>query len=361
MSPLSPLCYIIHDRKKSVGLVIVMILELLVYFGALIYTNSFENLKIDGSLAVFLAGNTVSETPSESFEEFKEKIKSDRRLDSFECNSFGSYSWNTVFNNVSSNILLEFSSVESFEKYCVKTGISCDTSALKDKSIIMSKMLAVNNGVKVGDTIDEKVFPKINSSYTFDLMTDEKGYSAYSINKNIDNEMIIIFPSDGKSFDMMKSIAEEYIGDLKSDVMFIEGMYENNTVSFFSLVILVFSLILYSAILLIMINAVFSGAYQTRSFEFALYKAVGIRKRKIVWKIISEIICIQLLALITGGIILYTFLYLFNNIVLYPQGKYICYYNPYAVMILAGVVLIVNVPLIISRAFQVVMVKIRNY
>lgn len=364
MSPLSPFYYIFHDKKKTVGLIVLMMLELVVYFGILVYSVDFdftEYINSDIPLVVLFPRYTIDETEQDSFEKFKEKIEREQRLDLIEFNFGEYYSWNTIFSGVSNNWVLTFSSVESFEEYCARTGISCDTSVLKDGSIIMSKMLAKNNGINIGDTIDDKVFPDFHEIYTFDVMTDEKGYKAYAINENVDSEMIMIFPSDGKSFDIIEKITEEYIGDLKNKVFLMNGTGYFSMVGMSSFVMSLINLVFYSLALSIMINAVFTGAYQTRSFEFALYKAVGIRKRKIVWKIFSEIVCIQLLALIIGGIILFTFLYLFNNIVLYPQGKYISYYSQYALAFLAGVVLTVNIPLIISRIFQVLTVKIRNY
>lgn len=365
MSPLSSFNFIFHDLKKTVGLVIMMILELTVYFGTLVYENAWESLDTDtdnSQYTVYLIPNKCDETVLESFEKFKGKIEMDERVDYIGFDIISSYSWETIINSVSCDYIKAFSTVESFERYCEKTGISCDTSSLKDGSIIMSRMLAQNNGVKVGDTIDSRVFSDLNRSFTFDLMTEEKGHKAYAIVENADDMLIMIFPSDGKSYDILENITEEYIGDLKNYVSLLPyGISKEINISLDSLNFFAADLVFYSVILSIMINAVFMGAYHPRSFEFALYKAVGIRKRRIVWKIFSEILCMQLLAFISGGIIMFTILYLLNNMVLYPQGKFISYFGQYSAGSLAVVVLLVNVPLLISRVVQVMTVKIRNY
>ncbi len=361
MNPLSSLYYIFHDSRKTIGLVILMILELTIYLGTLIFMNCFENTyDISGNTYFAVFNQNADYASVESFNKLRDRIAMDDRMDYIECNRKGKYSWNTIFNNVSEKNFIVFSSVENFEKYCSKEDICCDTSVLKDGSVIMSSFLADNKGVSVGDTIDEKVFSGMKGSFSFDLAIEEKSYKAYIIDYSIENEMLMIYPSDEKEKDI-GNIAKDYIDKDENGITFADSMDSWDDISYYSCIIFAVDMVFYSVILSIMINAVFVGSYQTRSFEFALYKAVGIRKRRIVGKIISEIVCIQLLALILGGMILFVFLYLFNNLVLYPKGKYISYCNRDAVYFLRTVILMVNIPLIISRSIQVKHVKIRNF
>ena len=60
------------------------------------------------------------------------------------------------------------------------------------------------------------------------------------------------------------------------------------------------------------------------------------------------------IALVIGSAVSFVFLYLFNNLVLYPDGLYLRYFNSTALiyMVLCNVIIIV--PLIITRCRQMI-------
>ena len=122
-----------------------------------------------------------------------------------------------------------------------------------------------------------------------------------------------------------------------------------------------FIVILLSIILAVTINAAFVGMYQRRNFEFAVYRAIGISKKRIVGKIVGELVLLDLGTLTLGGLVFFLALYLFNNLVLYPAGKYLTYFHPLALVGLVLCNVTILVPLIVTRCRQLLRADICEY
>ncbi len=122
-----------------------------------------------------------------------------------------------------------------------------------------------------------------------------------------------------------------------------------------------FVLILMAIILAITINAAFVGMYQNRTFEFSVYRGIGYSKKRIVCKIMSELLWLDGIGLAAGGILFFSGLYLFNNLCLYPVGKYLRYFHSIALFGLILCNIIVLIPLFITRCRQLVKADICEY
>ena len=125
--------------------------------------------------------------------------------------------------------------------------------------------------------------------------------------------------------------------------------------------IYLFVIMLLSVILAVTINAAFVGMYQRRNYEFAVYRAIGVYRKAIVNKLVSELLWMDLFALVLGAGVVLLGLYLLNNLVLYPNGMYLRYFHPTA---LTGLVLcnvMVLLPLIFTRCRQLLSADICEY
>jgi len=114
-------------------------------------------------------------------------------------------------------------------------------------------------------------------------------------------------------------------------------------------------------ILSVTVNAAFVGMYQRREFEFAVYRAIGISKKKIIRKIAGEILFMDVIVLIVGGGIFFLALYLFNELVLASSGLYLVYTAPIAVIALVLCNLMTVIPLILTRSRVLLKADICNY
>ena len=117
----------------------------------------------------------------------------------------------------------------------------------------------------------------------------------------------------------------------------------------------------FSVILAITINTAFAGMYQKRNYELSVYRAIGISKKKILRKIINELLLIDAIALFMGGVITILFIYLFNNIVLLPDGKFLEYFHPLAVIGVLICNLLSLFPLVLFRVRQIKKADICEY
>ena len=75
----------------------------------------------------------------------------------------------------------------------------------------------------------------------------------------------------------------------------------------------------------------------------------------------DETVDLDGIALAIGSAVSFVFLYLFNNLVLYPDGLYLRYFNSTALiyMVLCNVIIIV--PLIVTRCRQMLKTDICEY
>lgn len=261
--------------------------------------------------------------------------------------------------------LLSFRNEEDFKTYCEFAGINvkelCEEGKLCDGSVIMSELQAKNRGIKLGDKLVAKDDDEwINQEYTLNAITDEKGYSVYYIS-DTDNMNYIILPTSMNSKEYNNLVTK-----LKSEynVRVLNGDYYREQIhgQLSSLKnIYFFVIILVSVVMAVTINAAFTGMYQHRQGEFALYKAMGISRRKIRLKIILEVLLMDILGLVLGLCILMLGIYLFNHLYLLEHGLQLFYYNK---MSLVGMVicnLIVLIPVTISQSIKLMKADICDY
>ena len=106
---------------------------------------------------------------------------------------------------------------------------------------------------------------------------------------------------------------------------------------------------------------IFQNLKENYEFEFAVYRAIGISKSKLNRKIVGEIITMDLIVLIIGGIIFFLGLYLFNELVLKPNGLYLVYYAPLAIIALILCNIMTVIPLIITRSRVLLKANVCDY
>ena len=91
------------------------------------------------------------------------------------------------------------------------------------------------------------------------------------------------------------------------------------------------------------------------------YNEIEKKLPTIVGKIVGELVCLDFVTLLLGGGIFFLALYLLNNLVLYPAGKYLNYFHPLALtgLLLCNVTILV--PLIVTRCRQLLKADICEY
>ncbi len=368
MSPFSPLYYIKQNKSRCILLMLMLMLSSVIYVGGLYVTgppSTFESLAYTNDHCVYMIDVSGAKKRESHMDEFMAEVKADETLDYiYYAPNMAYFNWDTVMNFTCSSNHMTFGSVEDFKKHCEYLDIEVDYSKLKTGSLVLSELLAKNLGLELGDTIDEFEKSELYNVYegytlTVDYITDQDGYAAYMISDRTSDKAIYLY---GKTITGDALRAKAMTLGAKYDI-FVGGTTMEDIDSQFSAFYFIFSfiVILVSVIIAITINTAFAGMYQKRNYEIAVYRAIGISKKKILRKLAMELIISDIIAVVIGGSVTMLFLYLFNNLALYPKGLYLNYFHPLA---LAGVLicnLVSLVPLILCRVKQIKKADITEY
>lgn len=368
MRPLSPVYYIKENKARCLALIFMLFLGYAAYLGGIYVTNPADNwvLPIKYYNEEFVQAYPKNDNSGEAdiadkFKQFEQKLKQDAELDVIKLGVFSSsLNWETIMTFETGTFYFPFLTVDDFKNYCEHVGISCDFDKLKNGSMIMSEKFAKNKGLKIGDVVDTDYDINIYDTYTLDALTNEDGYTLYFIDDRDENLNILIF-SNGMDHEKITNRISELSKEMGITVVqpSLEEEIGEQFTPFYR--IYYFILILVAIILAVTINATFVGMYQQRKPEFAVYKAIGISKKKVVGKIAGELLCMDVVAMVLGGAIFFTGLYLFNHLVLYPVGKYLNYFHPIAFIGLLVCNIMVIVPLIVTRSRQMLKADICDY
>lgn len=360
MKPFSALYFIKENKIRCMLLVFMIFLGYAAYLGGLYATNVRDGWKlpfkyIDKMALVSFDGTQEEEI--EKLEAFERKTDHDGRIKMLPVSRQNSLNWKTIMGFEIGQYAYTFASVEDFKVYCAYMGVDCDFDKLKNGSMIMSGKMSRNKDMKVGDKIGRSDVETIFGEFTLDALTEEDGYTIYFIDKKLsanDSVMLLSDELDGKG---LKNYALEEYGSYED-----ENLKESIDNQFdFLYSIYVFIVLLMALILAVTICAAFVGMYQRRNFEFAVYRAIGISKQRIIGKISGELLWMDFAAIAAGGIIFFLGLYLFNNMVLYPKGQYLCYFHPLALSGMGLCNIMVVIPLIVTRCRQMLKADICEY
>lgn len=361
MKPFSPMYFVKENKSRCILLMFMLFLCYAAYLGGIYVSNPRDNWNMPiAYYDKFVYVNSVS-GDAEEFADFCREAEESGKAEVIGLGNYNAFSWKTIMGFEEGQFCLTFRSVEDFKAYCEYMDIDCNFENLKSGSMILSERFANNVGLKIGDEIGKDYNQDIYGEFTLDALTKEDGYALYFITDENDTSLraMLIGKSGARSeelYELAYSLEEKY------DIYVHDGLEQNIDGQFESFdLIYTFVILLMAVIMAVTINAAFVGMYQRRNFEFAVYRAIGISKKRIVGKIVSELFCMDAIALVLGGAVFFLGLYLFNNLALYPVGKYLRYYHPMALFGLVLCNLAVIIPLIVTRARQMLKADICEY
>lgn len=361
LKPFSPLYFIKENKARCILLMFMIFLGFGDYLGGLYVTNPLDNWKCFLSYfdEVVYVNPTITDEDLSDFVAFTEELEENDQVTILRMGETEGFQWLTIMGFESGFASLTFCSVEDFRIYCEHFGIQCDFQNLGNGSLILSEKLARNRELEIGDRVNHDTNEAVYGDYTVAAFTQEDGYLQYYINEEAADSFHLLVLGNGISgaevYDLVYDINDRHPVSIYEIRDLITGQLET-----FDMIYL-FVILLLSVILAVTINAAFVGMYQKRNFEFAVYRAIGKGKRAIVRKLLGEFLWMDVLALALGGGVLFLGLYLFNNLVLYPDGRYLRYYHPTALTGLAVCNVMVILPLIVTRCRQLLRADICEY
>ncbi len=364
LKPLSALYFVRENRGRAVALILMLLLGWVTYIGGLYVTNpadNFARMVEDGKKYVLIGQVMTDDELGTDYHGVIDIMTANGDAEIIKLGGDGAdiNVWDSVMGFSCGGISLTFASVDDFKRYCEITDIHCDFEQLKPGSIIMSEVLAKNRKYNIGDTIDYNGKVNEKGDFTFDAISDEPGFVGYTIGFG-ENETMQMLVANKMSMEQIK----EKVDLLHKDYQFYSNMDLDAEIKkqFGSFnAIYSFIVIFLSIILAITINAAFLGMYQKRNYEIAVYRAIGISKKKIFWKLVKEILLLDVISLVCGGIVTFFTIYILNNAFLYDAGKYLSYFHPMALMGLMISNIISIMPLIFMRIRQIKRADVCEY
>lgn len=361
MNPFSPTYFIKENKTRCILLIFMIFLGFSAYLGGLYITNPLDNWRVN----IEYYNNMVSvsqlsnDENGQDYKSFIAEIIKDNKVEIINLTDWNGFSWGSIMGFDQGQCTFSFNTVDDFKAFCEYHIIDCDFDSLKYGSMIMSEKFAKNKGLNIGEKINKDYDINIYGEFTLDAVTKEDGYTLYFINSSTRTSNCLLLGTQIKG-----KALYDYVNSFKNDynVFVYKGLYEDIKSQFemFNM-IYIFIVILMAIIMAVTINAAFVGMYQRRTCEFAVYRAIGISKKQIIKKIAGELLFMDLISLIIGGGVFFISLYLFNNMVLYPVGKYLKYYHSTALFGLLLCNVMVVIPLILTRCKRLLKADICEY
>ena len=365
MKSFSPMYFIKENKARCAVLIFMIFLSFAAYFAGLYVMNvvtSFEEFGeelYDSTALVF-----VKTRDEEGFQGYRDAVEAMRQEEDVLYVDLGYYNYLNIESIMSFTVgyqSLTFINKEDFKLFCEMKDIFCDVDSLGSRSAVMSERMANRLGLKVGDVLTPEEFSGVSEPFTLEAITNQTTYAYYFLAEGAEpmNAMVLNTGMEKEKFatylDRLEAQYPVRMHGYEEDKAEVDRTFSFLPKIYFSAIILI------AVIMAVTVNAVFVGVYQSRTFEFAVYRAIGMGKRKITGKIVGELLWIQGIALIGGGVFFFLGLYLFNHLVLYPKGLYLDYFNDVAFYGLALCNVIILVPLIITRCRQMHRADICEY
>ncbi len=352
MNPLSPIYYI-RNNKGRAALIIFMLFFTTLMFMAGNYVASCDwywEDAIDSSEKIALVECIPGDEAWSDYHATLEEMRADSRLHVMERTGygFGGLSWYCTIGIEMGSSSFVFNSKEDMEAAAKRLGLSVDLSKVKDHSIVVSKALAKNKGIHLGDTIDGTVDENLNEEFTVDALIEDDTFETFFLVHDEKNLVRFYVYSDEMEGDELYSYIADKIGDRQVKLASRQKHSINQSLAPLH-IIMIAGAVLLSVILAVTVNSVVTGQYQKRTYEFGVYRALGLSKKTVFRKCAAELLVMDLIAILIGAAIHFLLTFLLNELLYIPNGKYLPYVTDLGLICVAISNLTVIVPMIIAK------------
>ncbi|MCM1288298.1 MAG: ABC transporter permease [Clostridium sp.] len=353
-NPFSALYYMKENKGRAMLCMFMMFLASLMFLaGNYIYSAPYtfeKELEYSDKLVRISMQSTDEEF--QDFFDFVEVVKQDDKLDMVMLSALGfpSMQHGTVLNLDMSGggYSYVFNSISDMEKVFDHLGIEGDFSGCKHKSMIISQDFAKNKGIKLGDTVDKSFDESLDTAYTVDALIDDGSFCTFYLYEDDSNLGCMYIFSDTMEGQELYDYVKELAGDRKVHISQSERTIADQQAGVFYVLFYVIDVII-AVVLAVTVNSVVTGQYLKRTYEFGVYKALGIGKKKVKAKVAAEVLAMDFAACLIGFLVIFTFTYLMNELVYQPKGLHLVYFSKLGLIGFVICELLVLAPVIWSK------------
>lgn len=371
MSPFAPVSYIRRNRARSAVLALMLGFTAVCFLAGMyiehqqaVFELSYD--KPSDYLLVYSNSNSMEIVNELSdFGEVCEDYAPDKADTVIGVNNLY-FSYNTIMGYDNSTGSIMFRKEEDFEEFNrVMTDVP-DEVVLRDGEIMLSQTLADNWGVKEGDVLEysddwDKAY--FADPVTVKTIVDIPGMVLYGVSSEVNGDTVMFLRSEpdtvsGYDRQTVNDVLEDAGAKISADYPHIQIQTNyswlneiKDQLSMFKYILFAIAFII-GLVLAVTVNAAFSAAYEKRKYEFSIYKAIGFSKSQIFGKVAGEVLLLDLIGLITGGLICLLVI-LTVNYILGPQGIYFFKVSVTGILSTIGCNLMVVVPTILLNLKRV--------
>ena len=355
IKPFSAFYYIRENKGRSILCMFMMFLSAFIFLAGNFIQSVVHAFDKCSEYSDKLVVASIQSTDEEyrDWEEFQSRVRKDDKLEYVvsSAQGFACMSFKTVLLDNNSAFSWVFNSVSDMEKVFDHLGITGDFSNCGHKSIVISSAFAKNKGIKIGDKVDHGFDSNLNGEYTVDALIEDGSYVTFYVYEDDEGLGRLILFSDSMEGEKLYDYVRNLAGDLKVQIeesarTVIMPQFDIFDVIYFGLDILI------AIVLAVTIHSVVTGQYLKRTYEYGVYRAIGMDKKKIKRKVAAEILVQNIIACIAGIIVVLLLTYLLNELYYEPRGMHLLYYSNAG---LTGFLLcdaIIVLPLTISKGIQ---------
>ena len=329
MKPMSAFYYV-KENKGRAGIVIFLLFFTTLLFLAGNYIDSnyyYWKRVMEYSDRVSTVSAISADEDQKDFFAFREKLKGDESLLVYDVTGYG-YSglpWICTMGFEMGSSSMVFNSVEDMGDCFEMLGIKADLADMKDGSVCLSSALARQYGLKKGDIVDVSVYKNISGRHRVGAILEDDSYILFYID-HTDTPFRMHVMSRELSGQELRDYLAELQGDFKVHIDQLMSVEIEKQFAPFKLVFGA-GIVLLSLVLAVVVNSVITGQYIARTYEFGVYRAIGLKRREIYGKCAREILAMDLLAILFGAGIIFLFLFLANELYYIPAGRFCPYYS----------------------------------
>ncbi|MCR5836194.1 MAG: FtsX-like permease family protein [Lachnospiraceae bacterium] len=329
MRPLSPMYYIRENKFRTAIVIFLLFMTTLLflagnYIESMYYYYGKAEEYSDLNCVVYAVS---SDKDFKDYSEFREKLLKDEKLTVLD-RSPRAYSGVPLICTMGFEIgcsSMVFQNKDDLKTAFDKLGINADLSDVKEKSVCISSAMAKQLGVKKGDEFSSSIYKGIEGKYTVDAIFDDDSFIVFYVKYSEEPLEMNVFAENMKGKEL-----RDYLNDIKGDLnVHVADSISEEVESEFAPFKLVFGvgIVILSVVLSVIVNAVITGQFISRRFEFGVYRAIGFKKKEIYSKCASEIMCMDILAIIIGAILILLFSFIVNELYYIPLGRYLPYFS----------------------------------
>lgn len=351
MKPYSALYYVKENKGRSLLIAIMFFLTTLLMLGGNYIRSNYYYWEgiIDFTEKVVEVEAYVNDEEFRDYFAVIDKLSNDPDLTVMLHSGYGepSMDWTCTMGFTMGGYATRFNTPEDMAEAFRIVGYHGDFSNLRNGSLALSKAMANNHGLKIGDIVDENY--GLAGTYTLDALIDEDTYAVFYVEEYEEKYLM-------RAHVLSEKLSyPELINRVKSACngtqCKIQKSWRDDIDGQFGPIDLIFylALLLLSLVLAVSVNSVISGHYHKRMYEFGIYRAIGRTKRDVRRKVAAEILLTDAASVVVGIGFVELLTFLLNELYYIPGGRYLPYWSKIGVIGLIISNICVLLPTILLR------------